>query len=121
VNNLTFCDAPLQVFNNGCTLQNGYVLLTVEVSCRITLIKGYYRTDFYRGNMIYHIGQTDPYGYTKRRQRGPVEMWETPSGNFVVYLSATDEHVLHGFRKYREDADALFDSVCLVLPHLELE
>ncbi len=97
-------------------------MLTVEVSCIIALNKKVITEQTSRGgNMIYRIGQTDPYGYTKRRQRGPVEMWETQSGNFVVYLSATDEHVLHGFRKYREDADALFDSVCLVLPHLEPE
>ena len=71
--------------------------------------------------MTYEIGETDEYGYTKRRHRGPVEMWETPNGNFVVYLSATNEHILYGFRKYLEDANALFDSVCLMLPNLESE
>jgi len=66
----------------------------------------------------YKIGDVDEWGYTKRDQRGPVELWETRNGNYVVYLYATNEHVLHAFRKYREDADAVFDSVCNMFPNL---
>ena len=35
LHNLTDCDAPLQIFNNGCTLQKGYVLLTVNNGCML--------------------------------------------------------------------------------------
>ncbi len=69
----------------------------------------------------YNIGDADEWGYILKNRRGPVALWETPNGNYVVYLSATNEHVLYGFRKYREDADALFDSVCNMFPNLEPE
>jgi len=66
---------------------------------------------------IYNIGDADEWGYILRNRRGPVELWETPNGNFVVYLYATNEHVLYAVRKYREDADALFDSACNMFPN----
>jgi hypothetical protein len=51
----------------------------------------------------YRIGYVDEWGYILRNQSGPVELWETPNGNFVVYLyvTSTDTDVLHAMRKYR--------------------
>lgn len=66
----------------------------------------------------YNIGDADEWGYILRRRRGPVELWETPKEYYVVYLYATNEHVLNAPRKYREDADAVFDSVCNMFPNL---
>ncbi len=69
----------------------------------------------------YNIGDADEWGYILRRRRGPVELWETPNG-YVVYLSLSAEgYELHGRRKYRQDADALFDDACLMLPNLPPE
>jgi len=69
----------------------------------------------------YKIGDTDTWGYTLRRRRGPVDLWETPNDNHVVYLYVKNEQVLHAFRRHREDADILFDSICEMFPHLEPE
>ena len=60
----------------------------------------------------YKIGDTDAWGYTLRRRQGPVDLWKTPSDNYVVYLYVKNKHVLHAFRKRIEDADVLFQSVC---------
>ena len=69
----------------------------------------------------YNVGETDEWGFTLRRLRGPVELWETPNGNYAVYLYAANEDTLHASRKYREDADELFNGVCNMFPDLEPE
>ena len=69
----------------------------------------------------YQIGDVDEYGYCLRRQRGPIQLWETRKGNFVIYLSVSNKGDLFVFRKYHDDANALFDDVCLLLPNLEPE
>ena len=69
----------------------------------------------------YSIGDADEWGYILRSHRGPVALWETPNGNYVVYLYAPDEHFLYAFRKRREDADAIFYSFCNMLASLPPE
>jgi hypothetical protein len=65
----------------------------------------------------YKLGAVEG-GYTLRRKRGTVELWETPGGGYIIYLYVTAEHVLWAMRKNREDADAFFDSICNLLPDL---
>jgi len=65
------------------------------------------------------IGYRDQWGNTLKRHRGAVTLWETPKGYYGVYLSvSTQGYELHGLRKYRQDADALFDEACLMLQNL---
>lgn len=66
----------------------------------------------------YKIGQADEWNYILRRRREPVELWETPNENYVVYLYVKNDEVLHAVRKYRDDADELFDSACNMLTNL---
>ncbi|MFC1592872.1 hypothetical protein ACFL4C_02545 [Candidatus Omnitrophota bacterium] len=69
----------------------------------------------------YKIGDIDDCGNILRRRRRPVELWETPKGNYVICLWVTGWDALRTRRKYRKDADVLFDSVCNMLPNLPPE
>jgi len=62
------------------------------------------------------IGQTDEWGYTLLDNKGPVELYQTPREYYVVYLWVTNDDYLSVVRKYRQDAELLFDSVCNMLP-----
>ena len=68
----------------------------------------------------YRIGHVER-GNILRRKRGPVELWETLSENNIIYLRVTAEDVLWAVRRYRKDADKLFESVCSMFPNLEPE
>lgn len=62
--------------------------------------------------VVYKIGDQDAWGNILKRQKWPVQLWETPNGNYLIYLWVTEWDTLHTYRKHRKDADALFDGVC---------
>ena len=42
---------------------------------------------------------------------GPVELWNTSSGSYVVYLHLDDDLFLYKKRGYPEEAEQLFEAV----------
>ena len=57
------------------------------------------------------IGDTNEWGDVLRRENNPVQLWETRRGYFLVDLWVTEYDALHIVRKYRQDADKIFDNV----------
>ena len=53
---MTYCDAALQVFNNGRTPHKGYVLLTFNEGCIIAIIE---KAWFWRVNGIHGMYESD--------------------------------------------------------------
>ncbi len=54
-------------------------------------------------------------GYFCRKVNGPAEVWESPKGGYTVYLQITEQDWLYTNRKDREDAYALFNTICDML------
>ena len=69
----------------------------------------------------YKVGDTDAWGYTLKRRRGPVDLWKTPKDKYVVYLYVKNEQVLHASRSRIDEAHILFESTCEMFPDLKLE
>ena len=63
----------------------------------------------------YKIGDRDYCGNILRKHKGPVYLWESPNGNYLIYLYVEDWRGLNTSRKKLKDAETLFDSVCNML------
>lgn len=74
------------------------------------------------GTRIMRVGQVDKEGNILKRQRHFVQLWEqSKNKGFVVCIWPTPEDTLWSYRKHRDDADKLFDNVCLIFSNLPPE
>jgi len=54
------------------------------------------------------IGQTNEQGAICVDKKGPLELWSTSDGSYVVYFHIDEEVFLYNSRDYDEDAQQLF-------------
>lgn len=59
---------------------------------------------------LVHIGQTNEEGAICVNKKGPVELWGTSSGNYIVYFHIDEGVFLYNTREYPEEANQLFDA-----------
>jgi len=57
-----------------------------------------------------HIGQTNEQGAICINAKGPVELWNTSNGDYIVYLHIDEGIFLHNKRDYPEEAQQLFNA-----------
>ena len=56
------------------------------------------------------IGQTNEQGAICINKKGPVELWSTSSGDYVVYFYIDEDTYLYNKRDYTEEAQQLFNA-----------
>ena len=56
------------------------------------------------------IGKTNEQGAICINQKGPVELWNTSSGDYIVYFYIDDDTFLYNKRDYPEEAQQLFSA-----------
>ena len=56
------------------------------------------------------IGQTNEQGAICINKRGPVELWNTSRGHYIVYFYIGEGVFLYNSRDYPEEAQQLFDA-----------
>ena len=57
-----------------------------------------------------HIGQINEQGAICINKKGPVELWSTSSGDYIVYFYIDKDMYLYNKRDYSEEAQQLFNA-----------
>ena len=57
-----------------------------------------------------HIGSTNEEGAICVDKKGPVELWSTSNGDYLVYCYVDEEVFLHNKRDFPEEAKRIFDA-----------
>ena len=57
-----------------------------------------------------HIGQINEQGAICINKKGPVELWNTSSGDYIVYFYIDEGTYLYNKREYPEEAQQLFNA-----------
>ena len=57
-----------------------------------------------------HIGKISEQGAICTNKKGPVELWNTSGGDYIVYFHIEEDVFLYNKRDYPEEAQQLFNA-----------
>ncbi|MFC1870338.1 hypothetical protein ACFLYE_03620 [Chloroflexota bacterium] len=57
-----------------------------------------------------HIGKINEKGAICINKKGPVELWDTSGGDYIVYFHIEEDVFLYNKRGYPEEAQQLFNA-----------